>query len=44
MKDTLMGRAIGILIAEGSDGAVIKEVRKAATRQWYREESVRSLA
>ena len=25
MKDTLMGRAIGILIADGSDGAVIQE-------------------
>jgi catalase len=31
MKDTLMGRAIGILIAEGSDGAVIKKIKKAAT-------------
>ncbi|NDP40437.1 MAG: catalase [Rhodoferax sp.] len=31
MKDTLMGRAIGILIADGSDGAVIKEIAKAAT-------------
>ena len=31
MKDTLMGRAIGILIAEGSDGAVIKRIKKAAT-------------
>jgi catalase len=31
MKDTLMGRAIGILIADGSDGAVIKNIRKAAT-------------
>ena len=31
MKDTLMGRAIGILIADGSDGAVIKKIRKAAT-------------
>ena len=31
MKDTLMGRAIGILIAEGSDGAVIKKITKAAT-------------
>ena len=30
MKDTLMGRAIGILIADGSDGAVIKKVQKAA--------------
>jgi catalase len=31
MKDTLMGRAIGILIADGSDGAVIKMIKKAAT-------------
>jgi catalase len=31
MKDTLMGRAIGILIADGSDGAVIKKINKAAT-------------
>jgi catalase len=31
MKDTLMGRAIGILIAEGSDGAVIRKIKKAAT-------------
>jgi len=31
MKDTLMGRAIGILIADGSDGAVIKKIRKAVT-------------
>jgi catalase len=31
MKDTLMGRAIGILIAEGSDGTVIKKIKKAAT-------------
>jgi catalase len=31
MKDTLMGRAIGILIADGSDGAVIKKLKKAAT-------------
>ena len=31
MKDTLMGRAIGILIADGSDGAVIKQITKAAT-------------
>ncbi len=30
MKDTLMGRAIGILIADGSDGAVIKKLKKAA--------------
>jgi len=31
MKNTLMGRAIGILIADGSDGAVIKKIKKAAT-------------
>ena len=31
MKDTLMGRSIGILIAEGSDGAVIEKIKKAAT-------------
>jgi catalase len=31
MKDTLAGRAIGILIADGSDGALIKRIRKAAT-------------
>lgn len=31
MKDTLMGRAVGILIADGSDGAVIKAVKRAAT-------------
>ena len=31
MKDTLMGRAIGILIADGSDGAAIKKIKKAAT-------------
>jgi catalase len=31
MKDTLMGRAIGILIADGSDGVVIKKITKAAT-------------
>jgi len=30
MKDTLMGRAIGILIADGSEGAVIKKIKKAA--------------
>src|SRR5665647_2144177 len=30
MKDTLMGRAVGILIANGSDGAVIERIRKAA--------------
>jgi catalase len=32
MKDTLEGRAIGILIADGSDGAVITKIRKAAIR------------
>ena len=31
MKNTLMGRAVGILIADGSDGAAIKSIRKAAT-------------
>jgi catalase len=31
MKDTLKGRAIGILIADGSDGVVIKKIKKAAT-------------
>jgi catalase len=31
MKDTLMGRVIGILIADGSDGAIIKKINKAAT-------------
>jgi len=31
MKDTLTGRTIGILVADGSDGAVIKKIRKAAT-------------
>jgi catalase len=30
MKDTLEGRAIGILIADGSDGAAVKELQKAA--------------
>jgi catalase len=30
MKDTLKGRAIGILIADGSDGAVIQRIKKAA--------------
>ena len=28
MKNTLMGRAIGILIADGSDGAVIEKIKK----------------
>jgi catalase len=31
MKETLKGRAIGILIADGSDGAVVKKIKKAAT-------------
>jgi len=31
MKDTLKGRAVGILIADGSDGAVIEKIRKAVT-------------
>jgi catalase len=31
MKDTLMGRAIGILIADGSDGTAIEKIKKAAT-------------
>ena len=31
MKDTLLGRAIGILIANGSDGVVIEKIKKAAT-------------
>jgi catalase len=31
MKDTLIGRAIGILISDGSDGAVIEKIKKAAT-------------
>ena len=31
MKDTLMGRAIGILVADGSDGAVIEKIKLAAT-------------
>ena len=30
MKDTLQGRAIGILIADGSDGDVIKKIKRAA--------------
>ena len=32
MKHTLMGRSIGILIADGSDGAAITKIRKAATK------------
>jgi catalase len=31
MKDTLAGRKIAILIADGSDGTVIRKVKKAAT-------------
>ena len=31
MKATLVGRAIGILIADGSDGPTIKTIQKAAT-------------
>jgi catalase len=31
MKDTLEGRTIGILIADGSEGAAIKKIKKAAT-------------
>ncbi|MGI9014424.1 MAG: catalase [Phycisphaerales bacterium] len=31
MKDTLVGRAVGILIADGSDGAAIKKISKAVT-------------
>jgi catalase len=31
MKDTLVGRAIGILVADGSDGAAIRRIRKAVT-------------
>ena len=30
MKDTLEGRAIGILIADGSDGELIKKIKRAA--------------
>ena len=31
MKNTLKGRAVGILIADGSDGAAIEKIKKAAT-------------
>ncbi len=31
MKETLIGRAVAILVADGSDGALIKKVMKAAT-------------
>jgi catalase len=30
MKDTLQGRAVGILIADGSDGVLVKKIKKAA--------------
>jgi len=30
MKDTLKGRAVAILVADGSDGAVIESIKKAA--------------
>lgn len=32
MKDTLQGRVVGILINDGSDGAAVEAVRKAATK------------
>ncbi|MHB8997350.1 MAG: catalase [Armatimonadota bacterium] len=31
MKDTLMGRAVGILVADGSEGPVIEKLKQAAT-------------
>jgi catalase len=31
MRNTLEGRAIGILVADGSDGAAVKKISKAAT-------------
>jgi catalase len=31
MKDTPAGRQVGILVAEGSDGAVLKKLKKTAT-------------
>jgi catalase len=31
MKETVLGRALGILIADGSDGAVIRKIKKTAT-------------
>ena len=31
MKDTLIGRAVGVLIADGSDGTVMEKIKKAAT-------------
>ncbi|HEY3275793.1 MAG TPA: catalase [Syntrophorhabdaceae bacterium] len=30
-KETLMGRSVGILVADGSDGAAVERIRKAAT-------------
>ncbi len=30
MKDTLQGRAVGILVADGSDGAIVRKLKKAA--------------
>ncbi|WP_028895672.1 catalase [Syntrophorhabdus aromaticivorans] len=30
MKDTLEGRAVGILVADGSDGAMVENIKKAA--------------
>lgn len=33
MKDTLQGRAIAILIADGSDGAAIKKIKNAAVEE-----------
>ncbi len=36
MKNTLEGRTIGILIADGSDGVVISKVRKAAVEEGAR--------
>jgi catalase len=31
MKDTLKGRSIGILVADGSDGIAVKKIKKAAS-------------
>jgi catalase len=33
MKDTLVGRTIGVLIADGSNGAEIERIRKAMTHE-----------
>ena len=33
MKDTLQGRTIGILVADGSDGAIVKKISKAAKEE-----------